>query len=207
MPCRCRSEARKLGVKQLDKGSVTTFRERTQQNGWKTQVGRMTKKCRVRLGMHSLAPHFFVILPSWVFQPSSCVSYTYWNWEYQSVQKPLSINLLRVSPEVFYGVNLKRQKTKLLRVEECLMCNNRCYKCLTLCLHWLTNSLKTKQNKVDDTIIRMSHNVTIQYITSCLLKSWHEKVTFEVTVAKCHSNSKRHGLRPLLTGLKLWRKS
>ena len=34
----------------------------------------MTKKCRVGLGMHSVAPHFFVILPSWVFQPSCCVS-------------------------------------------------------------------------------------------------------------------------------------
>ena len=39
-------------------------RELTQQDGWNTQDGRMTKKCRVRLGMHSLAPHFFVILPS-----------------------------------------------------------------------------------------------------------------------------------------------
>ena len=33
----------------------------------------MAKQCRVRLGMHSLAPHFFVILPSWVLQPSCCV--------------------------------------------------------------------------------------------------------------------------------------
>ena len=31
----------------------------------------MAKQYRVRLGMHSLAPHFFAILPSWVFQPSS----------------------------------------------------------------------------------------------------------------------------------------
>ena len=38
--------------------------ELTQQDGWKTQDGRMTKKCRVRLRMHSLAPHFFAILPS-----------------------------------------------------------------------------------------------------------------------------------------------
>ena len=49
-------------------------RELTQQDGWKTQDGRMTKKCRVRLGMHGLAPQFFVILLSWVFQPSCCVS-------------------------------------------------------------------------------------------------------------------------------------
>ena len=33
----------------------------------------MTKKCRARLGMHSLARHFFVNLPSRVFQPSCCV--------------------------------------------------------------------------------------------------------------------------------------
>ena len=39
-------------------------RELTQQDGWNTQDVRMTKKCRIRLGMHSLAPHFFVILPS-----------------------------------------------------------------------------------------------------------------------------------------------
>ena len=39
-------------------------RELTQQDGWNTQDDRMTKKCRVRLGMHSVAPHFFVILPS-----------------------------------------------------------------------------------------------------------------------------------------------
>ena len=31
-------------------------------------------KCRVRMGMHSLARHFFVNLLSWVFQPSCCVS-------------------------------------------------------------------------------------------------------------------------------------
>ena len=39
-------------------------RGRTQKDGWNTQDGRTTKKCRVRLGMHSLALHFFVILPS-----------------------------------------------------------------------------------------------------------------------------------------------
>ena len=39
-------------------------------HGCKTQDGRMTKKCRARPGMHSLAPHFFVILPSRVLQPS-----------------------------------------------------------------------------------------------------------------------------------------
>ena len=39
-------------------------RKLTQQDGWKSQDGRMTKKCRARPGMHSLAPHFFVILPS-----------------------------------------------------------------------------------------------------------------------------------------------
>ena len=40
------------------------IRDLTQQDGWKTQDGRMPKKRRARLGMHSLARHFFVILPS-----------------------------------------------------------------------------------------------------------------------------------------------
>ena len=30
-------------------------------------------KCRARAGMHSLAWHFRVILPSWAFKPSCCV--------------------------------------------------------------------------------------------------------------------------------------
>ena len=30
-----------------------------EQDGWKTQDGRMTKTCPVRSGMHSLARHFF----------------------------------------------------------------------------------------------------------------------------------------------------
>ena len=41
----------------------------TQQDGLKTQDGRMGKKCRVRLCIPGLARHFFVILPSRVFQP------------------------------------------------------------------------------------------------------------------------------------------
>ena len=52
----------------------TDNRKLTQQDGLNTKDGRMMKKCRVRLGMHSLALLFFVILPSWVFQPSCCVS-------------------------------------------------------------------------------------------------------------------------------------
>ena len=34
-------------------------RDLTQKDGWKTQDGRITKKCRARPGMHSLARHFF----------------------------------------------------------------------------------------------------------------------------------------------------
>ena len=45
-------------------------RELTQQDGWNSQEGRTTKKSCARLRM----PHFFVILPSCVFQPSCCVS-------------------------------------------------------------------------------------------------------------------------------------
>ena len=49
-------------------------RELTQQDGWNSQDGRTTKKCRVRLGMDSLAPHFLFMLLSRVFQPSCWVS-------------------------------------------------------------------------------------------------------------------------------------
>ena len=42
----------------------------TQQDGWNTQDGVMMKKCRARLCIPGLARDFFVILLSWVFQPS-----------------------------------------------------------------------------------------------------------------------------------------
>ena len=48
-------------------------RQLTQQDRWKTQDGRKTKKCRVRLCIPNLTRHFFVILPSRVLQPSCCV--------------------------------------------------------------------------------------------------------------------------------------
>ena len=50
-------------------------RELTQQDGWKTQDCRLTKKCGARLCIPNLTRHLFVILPSWVFQPSCCVSF------------------------------------------------------------------------------------------------------------------------------------
>jgi len=40
----------------------------------KTQDGTMTKKCRARLCIPGLARHFFVILPSWLFRSSCCVT-------------------------------------------------------------------------------------------------------------------------------------
>ena len=46
----------------------------TQQDGWKTRDGRMTKKSGARLCIPNLTRHLFVILPSWVFQPSCCIS-------------------------------------------------------------------------------------------------------------------------------------
>ena len=49
-------------------------RELTQQDGWKTREGRMMKKCNAILCIPNLTPCFFVFLPSWVFQSSSCVS-------------------------------------------------------------------------------------------------------------------------------------
>ena len=39
----------------------------TQEDGWKTQNGKVTKKCRARPGMHSLARYFIVMPPSGVF--------------------------------------------------------------------------------------------------------------------------------------------
>ena len=39
-------------------------RELTQQDGWKTQDGRMTKKCGARLCIPNLTGHLFVIVPS-----------------------------------------------------------------------------------------------------------------------------------------------
>ena len=42
-------------------------------NGWKTQDGRMTKKCRARLCIPGLSRHFFDIQPPRVFKPSWCV--------------------------------------------------------------------------------------------------------------------------------------
>ena len=52
---------------------INYFRDLTQQDGWKTQDDRITKKCRATPEMHSLAQHFLVILLSWVFQSSCCV--------------------------------------------------------------------------------------------------------------------------------------
>ena len=63
----------KTGRTRCWKLSSRSNRDLTQQQSWKTQDGRMTKKCRARPEMHSLVQHFFVILPSWVFQPSCCL--------------------------------------------------------------------------------------------------------------------------------------
>ena len=43
---------------------IINIRKLTQQDGWKTQDGRMTKKCRARLCIPNLTRDFFVILPS-----------------------------------------------------------------------------------------------------------------------------------------------
>ena len=56
-------------------GFMRAIRELTQQDGWKTQDSKTAKKnCGARLCIPNLTRHFFVTLPSWVFQPSSCVS-------------------------------------------------------------------------------------------------------------------------------------
>ena len=42
----------------LQNTSFHVVRDLMHQDGWKTQDGRVTKKCRARPGMHSLARHF-----------------------------------------------------------------------------------------------------------------------------------------------------
>ena len=42
----------------LQNTSFHVVRDLTHQDGWKTQDGRVTKKCSARPGMHSLARHF-----------------------------------------------------------------------------------------------------------------------------------------------------
>ena len=62
------------------------------QNIWELtqQDGRLTTKGRERLGMHSLAPQFFVILPSWVFQPTCCVSSLIYVLRWRPQKRPFS---------------------------------------------------------------------------------------------------------------------
>ena len=51
------------------------IKELTQQDVWKTQDSRKMKKFGARLCIPNLTWHFFVILPSWVFQPFRfCIS-------------------------------------------------------------------------------------------------------------------------------------
>ena len=55
--------------------SMLYIKELTQQDVWKTQDSRKMKMCGARLCIPNLTWHFFVILPSWVFQPSRfCLS-------------------------------------------------------------------------------------------------------------------------------------
>ena len=79
----------------MDVGSVDNSRDLTQQDGWKTQDDRMTKKCCASPGMHSLARHFFVILPSWVFQPSFCVRSLLSQNKKATLQKTRDVKLFR----------------------------------------------------------------------------------------------------------------
>ena len=80
----------------------------------------MKKKCRVRLGKHSLAPHFFVSLPSFcVGSQIALMIPPYPLKEYQSVQKLLSVNLLTDMAANHYQhcqlVNRRRAPLKLAR--------------------------------------------------------------------------------------------
>ena len=73
-PCKPRSMMSLFLSANILEGSCCVSSELTQQDGWKTQDGRMAKKCRARLCIPDLTRHVFVILPFWVFQPSCCVS-------------------------------------------------------------------------------------------------------------------------------------
>ena len=53
---------------------IRVTRELAQQDSRKTQDGTITKKCGARLCIPDLSRHLFVILLSWVFQASCCVS-------------------------------------------------------------------------------------------------------------------------------------
>ena len=62
-----RLDAIQEGQKKLEEANATLRNENselTQQDGWKTQDGRMAKNCRARLCIPDLTRHFFVILPS-----------------------------------------------------------------------------------------------------------------------------------------------
>ena len=107
----------------------------------------MTTKCRVRLGMHSLAPHAF-------------------------------------------------RHSKLLRVKECLI----------VLQSYIVSTLKTaqKQNKTKHSRLHHYKNVTIRYRYKLFAHKLARVGNLgSGSVAKCHSNSKRHGLRLPLIGLKL----
>ena len=69
-----------------------------------------------------------------------------------------------------------------------LMFNNRRYKYLTLCLHSKQLKNKTKQCRLHyyKNVAQCHNPVSLQVRTS-----WHEQITLEGAVAKCHSNSKK----------------
>ena len=64
-----------------------------------------------------------------------------------------------VSPEVFKFMGQGKKQSNS-ESKNALMCNNRRYKHLTLCLH--SKQLKNKTKSIT-LFIRMSHNVTIRY--------------------------------------------
>ena len=62
--------------------------EFTRQGSWKTQDGRMAKKISRKNIWNAQSPViFFFILPSWVFQPSSCISSLIISHEHKKVIK------------------------------------------------------------------------------------------------------------------------
>ena len=79
--------------------------ELPQQDGWKAQDGRMTKKYHARLCI--LARHFFVILPSGVFQPSCCVSSLLLERE-KGKRRPINLKAKRFRALWYFSTSMVR---------------------------------------------------------------------------------------------------
>ena len=82
----------------------------------------MTKQCCVRLGMQSLTPHFFVIVPSGLFQRSCCVSSLLLEREKgKQLHRPIELVAKRFRALAYffneYGKNFNSVNNKMLEYD------------------------------------------------------------------------------------------